>query len=168
MELIFSGHIIHTCGELPDLGQQAPNFDLTNEHLQQVSLSDYAGKNVILNVFPSIDTKVCASSVMYFNQQTADYKDVVVLCISVDTPFALKRHCASFDFSHVEMLSDFRQRAFGKAYGLTIIDGPLAGVLARAVLLLDRNHKLCYRDVASDVNQAINYQSLKQALDSLH
>jgi thiol peroxidase len=168
MELTFAGNLIHTCGELPELGQKAPDFELTDEDLLQVSLSDYSGKNVILNIFPSVDTKVCASSVMHFNQQTKDYEDLIVLCISIDTPFALKRHCASFDFSHVTMLSDFRQRAFGKTYGLTIIDGPLAGVLARAVILLDKNHQVCYRDVAADISDTVNYQRIKQALDDLY
>lgn len=164
MELTFGGTHIHTCGELPDIGQKAPAFSLIDEKLQPVCLADYAGKKIILNIFPSIDTKTCSSSVMHFNQEIADYKNVIILCISVDTPFALKRHCSSFDFSHVQLLSDFRQRAFGKAYGLTIIDGPIAGVLARAALLLDENHVVCYREVSADINQPIDYESLKAAL----
>jgi thiol peroxidase len=168
MELTFDGAFIHTCGELPAIGQKAPEFLLIDEKLQSVSLASYAGNKIILNVFPSIDTKVCSSSVMHFNQKIADYGDVVILCVSIDTPFALKRHCSSFDFSHVRLLSDFRQRAFGKAYGLTIIDGPVAGVLARAALLLDENHIISYREVSADITLPIDYQRLQAALEALN
>jgi thiol peroxidase len=167
MELKFGDKLVHTCGELPEIGKTAPEFTLINPDLKRVSLTDFKNKPVLLNIFPSIDTKVCSASVNYFNKQITKYPDLVVLCISVDTPFAMKRHCIGFDYENVVLLSDFQQRAFGKAYGLTVIDSEIAGVLARAVLILDKDHQLYFRYACQDVSQTVEFQLVEKALNNL-
>lgn len=167
MELKFGDIHINTCGELPDIGKSAPNFDLVDPDLNRVTLRSFKNRPVLLNVFPSIDTKVCSASVNYFNKQITQYPNLEVICVSVDTPFAMKRHCAGFDYDKITLLSDFQQRSFGKSYGLTIIDSTIAGVLARAVIILDAEHSIVFRYVCPDVSQSVEFESVEQALNDL-
>tara|TARA_B110000879_G_C11104671_1_gene484727 strand:- start:559 stop:1071 length:513 start_codon:yes stop_codon:yes gene_type:complete len=167
MELTFGEQLIHTCGELPDLGTTPPDFELITPDLKRMSLVDFKNQPILLNVFPSIDTKVCSASVNYFNQQITKYPNLAVLCISVDTPFAMKRHCTGFDYKKITLLSDFQKHAFGNSYGLTVTDSNVAGVLARAVLILDENHTLKFRYACQDITQSIEYSLVEKSLSDL-
>ena len=130
-------------------------------------MDDFHNKPLLINVFPSIDTKICSTSVNYFNKKIIKYPNLDVLCVSVDLPFALKRHCTGFNYEKITLLSDFQQRAFGKAYGLTVMNSVIAGLLARAVLLLDANHNVIFRYVAPDISQSIEFESIDNALSAL-
>ena len=155
---------LHTYGELPKIGQQAPNFLLTATDLTMRSLEDFAGKSILLNIYPSIDTNVCFASVKKFNEATLKNKDTVIACISMDLPFALKRISEGEEFNKVLFLSDFRNREFGDLYGLTIADGPLAGLLARAVIVLDKDHKIIYHELVKEITDQPDYEA---ALNSI-
>ena len=146
-------------GELPDIGSRAPNFYLTRTDMTVVDLSSYKDKPVLINVYPSIDTQLCFSSVQKFE---ADCKntDLNILCVSMDLPFALKRVNEGENFEKVELLSDFRNRDFGEVYGLTIAEGPLAGLLARAVILLDKDHKVVHTELVSNIANPPNYEEI--------
>src|SRR5262249_26088690 len=135
------GNPIQTSGELLKPGAEAPGFRLVAVDLKDVSLHDYAGKRKVLNIFPSIDTPTCATSVRKFNERAASLSNTVVLCISADLPFAQKRFCGAEGISNVQTLSLMRGRSFGKDYGLQMETGPLAGLTARAVVVLDENNK---------------------------
>lgn len=167
MELKFGDLYINTCGDLPEIGKPAPGFELVDPNLNRVSLENFKNKPVLLNVFPSIDTKVCSASVNYFHQHVTKYPDLNIVCVSVDTPFAMKRHCAGFDYDKITLLSDFQQRAFGKSYGLTVIDSIIAGVLARAVIILDAEHNVMFRYVCPDISQSVEFESVEQSLAQL-
>lgn len=155
----------NTHGELPKIGDLAPDFIATKTDLSTVSLSEYAGKPVLINVYPSIDTDICFSSVKKI--QTSLNDKVVKLCISMDLPFALKRVSEGECLKDVILLSDFRNREFGDLFGLSIADGPLAGLLARAVIVLDANHKLVYKELVSDISTPPNYQAAFSSLESV-
>ncbi len=155
--ITFKGGMCHTVGELPAVRTTAPNFTLTRQDLSAVHLKSFAGKAVILNVFPSLDTSVCAMSVRKFNEEAAKLPSATVLCISQDLPFASKRFCVAEGIKNVQVLSGFRHPEFGKAYGLFIVDGPLAGLLARAVLVLDANGVVQYTELVPEIAQEPNY-----------
>ena len=140
----------HTSGEVYALGQQAPDFVLTATDFSEVSLDDYKGKALILNIFPSIDTSICFSSCDKFNALANE--EIPVLCISKDLPFALKRVEEQNRFKNVRFLSDYRDNFFGELYGLTIIDGPLRGLLAREVIVLDSEHFIMYQDYVTNIS----------------
>ena len=148
---------MHTFGNLPKIGQAAPNFIATTSELASVSLSDFAGKRVLLNVYPSIDTSVCLGSVKRFNKEAKTGEALIILCISMDLPFALKRIATGEELTDILLLSDFRNREFGELYGLTITDGPLAGLLARAVIALDETHTVTYVELVSDISNPPDY-----------
>lgn len=152
------GDKIHTVGELPAAGTRAPAFSLTNGDLGETSLAEYAGKTVILNIFPSIDTGVCAESTRRFNT-TASAGKAVVLCISADLPFALSRFCGAEGLDKVITLSSFRNPEFGNDYGLTISDGPLRGLLSRAVIVIDASGKVAYTEQVPEIAQEPNYDA---------
>ena len=152
------GDKIHTVGQLPAPGSKAPAFTLTNSDLGEASLADYAGKTVILNIFPSIDTGVCAESTRRFNK-TASSGKAVVLCISADLPFALSRFCGAEGLDKVVTLSSFRNPEFGNDYGLTISDGPLRGLLSRAVIVIDGSGKVVYNEQVPEIGQEPNYEA---------
>lgn len=155
---------MHTFGELPKLQSQAPEFILTKPDLSTVSLADFSGKAVLLNVYPSVDTQVCYESVKTFNQASDLDDDLIIACISMDLPFALQRIQIGESLDNIQFLSDFRNREFGDSYGLTIADGPLAGLLARAVIVLDKEHKVIHQELVADISNPPNYQA---ALESL-
>ena len=162
--ITLEGNEIHTVGELPATGAEAPAFTLTNSKLGDASLSDYVGKNVILNIFPSIDTGVCAESTRRFNAAAASLDNAVVLCISADLPFALSRFCGAEGLTNVTTLSTFRSPSFGDDYGVRITDGPIAGLMSRAVVIIDEDGKVKYTEQVPEITQEPDYDS---ALNSL-
>lgn len=159
-EIYFRDQPIHTFGSVLQLGTEAPNFLLTKTDLSTVTLENFSGKALLINVYPSIDTQVCFESVKKFSRSIkAHAANVEVLCVSMDLPFALRRISEAEGLDNVTMLSDFRNRDFGALYGLTIIDGPLAGLLARSVIVLDPQHRTVYQELVKDVTQPPNYQA---------
>lgn len=135
--ITFKGNPVHTIGELPRVNSKAPDFRLVKTDLSEVSLKDFAGKKLVLNIFPSIDTPVCVTSVRTFNAEASKRANTVVLCISADLPFAQARFCGAEGLDDVVPLSVFRSDSFGRDYGVTIIDGPLEGLMARAVVIIN-------------------------------
>ena len=162
--ITLGGNPIHTQGELPKAGTKAPDFNLIKIDLSSTSLSDYTGSKLVLNIFPSIDTGVCATSVRTFNQIASSLENTKVLCISRDLPFAQKRFCGAEGIENVENLSDFKTGSFGDAYGLTIVDGPLAGLHSRVVIVLDENGIVTYAEQVPEIAQEPNYELALAAL----
>ncbi|MGB3212153.1 MAG: thiol peroxidase [Desulforhopalus sp.] len=163
-KITLKGNEIETVGALPAVGSAAPEFTLVKTDLSEVSLSDYRGKTVVLNIFPSIDTGVCAASARRFNSEAGNHADAVVLCVSADLPFAHGRFCEAEGLKNVIPASVFRSAAFGKDYGQTITTGPLAGVLARAVVVISPEGKVKYTEQVPEITQEPNYEA---ALNSL-
>jgi len=163
-KLKLQGNPINTNGALPRIGTKAKAFSLVGAQLNDVKLEDYKGKKLVLNIFPSIDTGVCAMSVRKFNAEAAKLKDTVVLCISRDLPFAMNRFCGAEGIEKVVTLSELRDRSFGAAYGLEIVDGPMAGLLARAVIVIDKDGKVVYRELVDDIVHEPDYKSALMAL----
>ena len=157
--ITFKGQPIHTCGELPKVGEEAPDFTLVKSDLSEAKLSDFRGKYVVLNIFPSLDTGVCAASVRRFNKEAAALKNTVVLCISADLPFAAGRFCSTEGIENVITLSTFRNPSFGEQYGLTIVDGPMKGLLARAVIVVNPEGKIVYKELVPEIAQEPDYNS---------
>lgn len=153
------GNEIHTVGELPKKGDKAPDFKLTRADLKDVSLADYAGKKKILNIVPSLDTGVCAKSARHFNQEAAKLGNTVILTISNDLPFAQKRFCEAEGIKEVVPLSELRVRDFGEAYGVRIADGPMAGLMSRAVLVLDENDIVVHAEQVPEIAQEPDYEA---------
>jgi len=162
-QITLKGDPINTVGDLPAVGAAAPAFALTTAELGESSLADYAGKTVVLNIFPSLDTPVCATSVRQFNQLAAE-KDATVLCISADLPFAQARFCGAEGIENVATLSSFRNPAFGDDYGVRIVDGPLAGVLGRAVVVVDGEGNVKYTELVPEIVQEPNYDAAMAAI----
>jgi thiol peroxidase len=158
------GNPLHTSGDLPVKGSQAADFSLVNADLGTVSLDNYKGKKLILNIFPSIDTGTCAASVREFNKKASSLENTTVLCISRDLPFAQKRFCGAEGIENVVTLSDFRDGEFGKNYGLELLDGPLKGLHARSVVVLDENHNVLYTELVPDIKDEPNYEGALAAL----
>ena len=158
------GNKIHTSGNLPSIGSLAPDFQLAKGDLSTANLSDYKGKKVVLNIFHSIDTGTCAASVRQFNTEAAELENTAVLCISRDLPFALTRFCGAEGLDNVETLSDFRNGNFGKSYGLEYIDGPIEGLLARSIIVLDEEGKIVHTEQVSEVVEEPNYKAALEAL----
>jgi len=163
-ELTLKSMTVHTNGELPAIGTAAPKFELIKQDLSSITLSDLSGKKVLINVFPSLDTVVCAASVEEFNKHASTLDNTVVLCVSMDLPFAHKRFCESMSINGVITASDFRNRNFGRDYGLTMVDGPLGGLLARAVIVLNSEHKVTYTQLVSEVTDSSDYDAALAAL----
>ncbi|WP_010255001.1 thiol peroxidase [Myroides injenensis] len=155
---------VHTSGELPQINANAIDFVLVNTDLAEKKLEDYKGKKVVLNIFPSVDTATCAMSVRHFNQDAAKFDNTVVLCISRDLPFAQARFCGAEGIKNVEMLSDFREGKFGKEYGVLFTDGPLQGLLSRAVVVIDENGKVVYTEQVAETTNEPNYDKALEAL----
>jgi len=153
---------IHTNGELPAVGEQAPDFSLVDGELADRSLADYAGKKKLLNIVPSLDTPVCATSTKKFNEAARD--DTVMLIIAADLPFAMSRFCSTENTDKVVSLSMMRSRKFAKDYGVLITDGPLAGITARAVVVLDENNNVTYTELVPEIGQEPDYDSALAAL----
>lgn len=153
------GKEIHTSGELPAVGSKALDFDLTKADLTDVSLADFSGKKKILNIVPSLDTSVCAASARRFNRLAGGLHDTVMLTISNDLPFAQKRFCDAEGIENVITLSQMRNRDFGRGYGVEIIDGPLQGLLARAIVVLDEDNKVLHTELVPEIAQEPDYDA---------
>ena len=157
--ITLGGNPIHTSGELPKVGTKMADFKLVNTDLSVVSLSDFAGKKLVLNIFPSIDTGTCAASVRKFNESASKLSNTNVLCISRDLPFAQKRFCGAEGLENVINLSDFQTGAFGKSNGLEILDGPLAGLHSRAIIVLDENGTITHTEQVPEIANEPNYEA---------
>ena len=158
------GNPIHTIGELPAVGAKAPELHgLVNGDLQEVSLAAYRGKRKILNIVPSLDTAVCATSTRRFNEKASALPDTVVLVISADLPFAAKRFCTTEGLANVVPLSLMRSRQFAKDYGVLLVDGPLAGLTARAVIVLDADDRVIHRQLVPEIAQEPDYDAALRA-----
>lgn len=155
----------NTNGNLPELNSTAPDFILTGTDMKEIRLRDYAGKNVVLNIFPSVDTSVCASSVREFNKRAASLPDTVVLNIAKDLPFAMKRFCATEGIQHVYLASDFRNLGFGKNYGTELIDSAFAGLFARAVVVINKQGKVAHTQLVPQIGDEPDYDSAIKALN---
>jgi thiol peroxidase len=154
----FKGNDVQTNGQLPAVGSVAPDFVLVGSALQDIKLSDYKGKTVVLNIFPSIDTGTCAASVRKFNQVAASKPNTVVICISKDLPFAQSRFCGAEGIENVITVSDFRAGSFDTDYGVLLVDGPLKGLLARSVVVVDENGNVSYNELVSEIVNEPNYE----------
>ena len=156
-KITFKGNPVNTSGDLPKVGTQAPDFSLVKGDLSEAKLSDYKGKNVVLNIFPSIDTGVCAASVRKFNKDAGSLKNTVVLCISADLPFASSRFCGAEGLENVVTLSTFRDSSFADKYGILMTDGPLKGLLARSVVVVNPEGKVVYNELVPEIAQEPDY-----------
>jgi len=155
---------VSTVGELPLVGSIAPAFVLSANDLTDVKLSDFKGKNVILNIFPSVDTSICSASVREFNKRAASLPNTAVLCVSKDLPMALKRFCGSEGIENVQTLSDFRNRGFGKDYGVELVTGAFAALFARAIVIADADGKVKYTELAKQIGEHIDYEAAMKAI----
>ena len=162
--ITLGGNPINTSGELPKVGSKAPDFNLVKNDLSVASLDDFAGSKLVLNIFPSIDTGTCATSVRTFNAKANALDNTKVLCISRDLPFAQKRFCGAEGLENVVNLSDFKTGSFGKDYGLEFVDGPLAGLSSRVVLVLDENGTITYAEQVGEIADEPNYEAALAAL----
>ena len=156
-QVTLKGNPIHTNGDLPAVGAKAPDFKLTSGDLKDVSLADYRGKKKILNIVPSLDTPTCATSTRKFNQSAGQLPNTVVLVVSADLPFAAKRFCTTEGLQNVVPLSLMRDKAFAKDYGVLLQDGPLAGITARAVVVIDERDQVVYRQLVPEIGQEPDY-----------
>jgi thiol peroxidase len=158
------GNPIHTNGELPAVGASAPDFHLVDGKLNDVHLVDYSGRKKLLNIVPSLDTPTCATSTRKFNERASGMKDAVVLVVSADLPFAQGRFCSTEGIDNVVPLSMMRSRNFAKDYGVLVVDGPLAGITARAVVVLDENDKVVYTQLVPEIGDEPDYDAALAAL----
>ena len=161
--ITIGGNPIHTIGDLPAVGSKAPDFKLTTGDLKDVTLADFKGKRKVLNITPSLDTGICAASARRFNKEASSLANVVVLNVSADLPFASKRFCTAEGLTGVTPLSTFRS-TFGKDWGVTIVDGAVAGLTARSVVILDENDKVIYTELVPEHRQEPNYEKALAAL----
>ena len=162
--ILLGGNPVHTTGELPQTGTTAPDFTLVKGDLSTVSLSDFKGSKLILNIFPSVDTGTCAASVRKFNEKASSLENTKVLCISRDLPFAQNRFCGAEGLSNVITLSDFKDGSFGNSYGLNLVDGPLAGLNSRAVVVINEEGNITYTEQVADIKDEPNYDNALAAL----
>lgn len=162
--ITLKGQPTHTIGELPDIGKQAPHFTLTKLDLSDIHLKDFIGKKLVLSIFPSIDTATCATAERQFDIKLNQLENVNLLCISADLPFAQKRFCGVENLTKVIPASIFRYPEFGTQYGLTIIDGPLKGLLSRAVIVLDEEGKIIYKEQVKEIGEEPNYDAVLSIL----
>lgn len=156
-KITLQGTPLNTCGEIPKNGSAAPDFTLIKTDLSEIKLSDVKGKKIILNIFPSIDTPVCATSVRKFNEAAAKLDNTIVLCVSMDLPFAHARFCGAEGIDKVISVSDFRGGLFGEKYGVKIIDGPIAGLLARSVIIIGADGKITYSELVAETTSEPDY-----------
>lgn len=163
-QITLRGNAIHTVGDLPEVGEKAPDFRLTKIDLSDVSLNDFRGKKVILNIFPSIDTPTCSASVRKFNQELSNLDNTVVLCVSKDLPFAQKRFCAAEGLENVIPVSELRDQNFATDYGVRITEGPMAGLMSRAVVALNEHGEVVYTEQVPEIAQEPDYNKVIEAL----
>lgn len=163
-QVTLKGTPVKTSGELPAVGHESPAFTLTKMDLSELGLPDLKGKRVVLNIFPSLDTATCATSVRTFNKRANELPGAVILCISADLPFAQKRFCGAEGLDQVVPVSDFRNKRFGTDYGVAILDGALRGLLARAVVVLDKDSKVVYTELVPEIANEPDYDAALEAL----
>tara|TARA_B110000037_G_scaffold33143_2_gene40041 strand:+ start:20349 stop:20846 length:498 start_codon:yes stop_codon:yes gene_type:complete len=163
-KITLGGNPANTIGNLPEVGSKAPEFSLVKTDMSVATLSEYHGSKVILNIFPSVGTGVCAASVRHFNAEGSNLENTVVLCISKDLPFAQKRFCGAEGLENVVNLSDFVDGAFGKTYGLEIIDGAFRGLHSRVIIIIDENGVVTYTEQVPEIGQAPNFEAALAAL----
>lgn len=163
-QVTLKGNPVEVAGNFPQVGQTAPAFSLVAKDLSDSTLENYAGKRKVLNIFPSVDTPTCATSVRTFNQEAGALDNTVVLCISADLPFAQARFCGAENLGNVVTLSTLRGTAFLNDYGVAISTGPLAGLAARAVVVLDADNKVLHSELVSEIAQEPNYEAAKASL----
>lgn len=155
----FKGDEIQTAGILPSVGTQAPDFRLTGTDLKDFNLTSYDGKRVILNIYPSVDTGICALSTRRFNELASDLENTVVVCVSKDLPFAHSRFCGAEGLENVVSASEFKDKSFSNAYGVEMTSGPLAGLMSRAVVVVDERGKVIYTEQVPDIVQEPDYEA---------
>ena len=158
-QVTLKGNPFHTSGELPKVGTAAPAYTLVRTDLAEVSGQDFAGQRVVLNIFPSLDTPTCAASVRKFNARANEKPNTTILCISADLPFAQKRFCGAEGLDNVVPVSVFRAPEFGQSYGVTLVDGPLKGLLARAVVVLDAAGKVIHTELVPEIAEEPDYNA---------
>lgn len=163
-KVTLKGNPIHTSGELPRTGSKAPDFTLINQDLNECSLKNFKGKRKLLSIVPSLDTSVCSTSAKKFNEAMKTHPEAVALVISADLPFAQKRICGLEKLENIVTLSLIRSKDFAKDYGVLIVDGPLTGVCARAVLVLDEQDRVIYEELVPEITQEPNYEAALKAL----
>ena len=166
--LTLNGTPVHTCGELPLPGHATPPFTLIQKDLTELTSVDLEGRRVLLSIFPSLDTATCAESVRRFNHASADLRDTVLLCVSMDLPFAQSRFCSTEGLANVITASAFRHPDFGKAFGVTLVDGPLRGLLARAVVALDENGTVMHTELVTELTLEPDYDLAIYAIRNHH
>jgi thiol peroxidase len=164
--ITFKGQPIHTIGKLPEKGEQAPDFQLTKNDLKEINRQDFTDRILVLSIFPSIDTPVCAKATRQFNEYANQLKNVTIIGVSQDTPFALNRFCAAEGLEHVITTSSFRHPEFAKDYGVLIIDSPLKGFLSRAVIVIDQANRVCYSEQVPEITNEPNYDKVINAITS--
>lgn len=164
MQITLQGSPIHTVGELPPLNSKAPDFTLVKTDLNPITLQDLKGQYIVLNIFVSIDTSVCATSVKKFNQDASKYPNTTVICVSMDLAFAQQRFCAAQNIDNVISASAFRNPEFGKDYGVTITDGPLSQLLSRAAVVIDPDQKIIYREQVVEMTHEPDYEAVYKCL----
>ena len=165
METVYlHGTPCHTYGFMPAVGTKAPCYTLVDKDLEEISCMDFLDRRVVLNIFPSIDTDVCAASVRRFNVEASALENTMVICVSMDLPFAQKRFCAANDIENVVVASAFRSPMFAQKFGLQMVDGPLAGLLARAVIVLDEDRQVIYSQLVNEITTEPDYQAAIAAL----
>ncbi len=163
-EFMLKGNTFNTIGKLPAVGADAPSCILVGADLSEIDLSSYSGKRVVLNIFPSIDTAVCAASVRRFNEEAGKLENTAVVCVSGDLPFAHGRFCGAEGLENVVSCSDFRDGAFGRAYGVRIIDGPLQGLCARSIVVVNEEGNVVYTELCPETVEEPNYDAALAAL----
>lgn len=164
--ILLNGQLCHTYGTLPRIGDLAPCFRLVSSDLKEISCNDFKGKTIILNIFPSLDTAVCAMSVRKFNEIASKFKDVQLICVSMDLPFAAQRFCSTEGIKNLIVASAFRSPMFAQKYGVQIVDGLLAGLLARSVVVIDKNRRVSYTEIVEEVTHEPNYDLVVKHIES--
>ncbi len=159
----FQGNPMHICGTLPAAGSMAPDFSLTSRDLSDITLHDFKGKRVVLNIFPSLDTDVCAASVRRFNKEISEYPNTIVVCVSMDLPFAASRFCTANDIKNVMTASAFRSD-FGKCYGVELVEGPLRGLLTRALVVIGCEGRVLGSSLCKEITEEPDYDFAKKIL----
>ncbi|MGW4858926.1 thiol peroxidase [Kocuria palustris] len=159
METAFKAELVHTVGELPQVTQSAPDFELVSSELAPIRTADFSGRRLVLNIFPSVDTGTCAASVRRFNELAVGFEGTDVLCVSKDLPFAQARFCGAEGIENVSVASAFRS-SFGEDYGVTMVDGPLAGLLARSIVVLDAESNVIYTQLVPEIADEPDYDAV--------
>mgnify|MGYP001351962064 CR=1 FL=1 len=163
-KITLQGNVVNTNGDIPNNGTSAPDFVLVDSELNDIKLSNYSGKNKVLTIIPSLDTPVCQKSTKIFNEKVASIPDTVLLAVSADLPFAMKRFCVQESLNSVKPLSMMRSRNFAKDYGVLLTDGPLSGITARAVIVIDKEDKIIYSELVQEIANEPNYENVIKSL----